>query len=72
MIDIYPEDYRSYMYLTLLYAEIQNKISIEKRDYSIIAEYYDKADDLYQRNLNNGGSVDMQILGNLVEDLKKL
>lgn len=74
MIEIYPEDYRGYMYLTLLYTEIQNKISIEKRDYSIIFEYYGKADNLYQRNLNNGGSVDtnMQILGNLVEDLKKL
>lgn len=74
MIEIYPEDYRGYMYLTLLYTEIQNKMSIENRDYSIIFEYYDKAENLYQRSLNNGEGVDtnMQILGSMIEDLKKL
>lgn len=74
MLEIYPEDYRGYMYLTLLYTEIQNKMSIENRDYSIIFEYYDKAENLYQRSLNNGEGVDtnMQILGGMIEDLKKL
>jgi len=74
MIEIYPEDYRGYMYLTLLYTEIQNKISIENRDYSIIFEYYNKAESLYQMGLNNGEGVDtnMQILGSMIDDLKKL
>ena len=74
MAEIYPEDYRGYMYLTLLYTEIQNKMSIEKRDYSIIFEYYDKAESLYQKRLDNGEGVDanMQILGSMIEDMKKL
>ncbi|MCM1121371.1 MAG: protein kinase [Eubacterium sp.] len=74
MIEIYPENYRGYMYLALLYTEIQNKISIEKRDYSAIFTYYDKAETLYQRELNNGEGIDvnMQILGNMIEDFRKL
>ena len=74
MIDIYPEDYRGYMYLTLLYTEIQNRISIEKRDYSAIFEYYDRAEKLYQREVNSGAVMDanMQILDSLIADLRKL
>lgn len=74
MVSIYPEDYKGYMYLTLLYTEIQNKISIEKRDYSTIFAYYDKAETLYQRALNSGESVDtnMQILEGMIGDLREL
>lgn len=73
MIEIYPEDYRGYMYLTQMYAEIQNNIPIDKRDYEPIFDNYNKADNLYKRSVENGGSVDtnMQILGNMIEDMKK-
>lgn len=74
MVDIYPEDYRGYMYLTLLYSEIQNKMSIEKRDYSTIFDYYERAETLYQRALGNGESVDanMQILEGMIGDLREV
>lgn len=74
MIGIYPNDYNGYMYLTRLYTEIQNKMPIEKRDYSAIFEYYDKAETLYQRALTNGESVDanMQILEGMIGDLREL
>lgn len=74
MINVYPEDYRGYMYLTLLYTEIQNNISIDKRDYSAIFEYYEKAQRLYQREISNGESMDvnMQILEGMMKDIRKL
>lgn len=73
MIEAYPEEYRGYMYITLLYSEIQNAISIEKRDYSAIFDYYDKAESKYQNQLKSGGTIDtqMQILKNMIEDLKE-
>lgn len=74
MIDLYPEDYRGYMYLTQLYAEIQNGIALEKRDYNAVFEQYEQAERLYRREVDRGGSVDsnMQMLGNLIEDIKKM
>ncbi len=74
MIEMYPEDYTGFMNLTLLYSEIQDKISVENRNYEAVFENYEKADVLYQRYLNTGGKVDtkMQILENMMEDLKLL
>lgn len=74
MIEMYPEDYRGYMYLTLLYSEIQDKLSVESRSYEVVFDNYEKADMLYQRYLSNGGSVNtkMQMLESMINDLKLL
>lgn len=74
MINLYPEDYSGYMYLTLLYIEIQDQISFESRDYTAVMENYEKANSLYQIHVNNGGSIDMnlEMLGNRIEDIRQL
>lgn len=72
MLESYPEDYSGYMYLTLLYSEIQDSLPLEERDYELVDEYYKKATEAYTRQIKNGGKEDikMQTLDSMMKDLQ--
>ena len=70
-LEDYPYDYRVDMRLAFLYADWQSVRDIEDRDYSEVEYYYDQATAKYQQAQANGTQdADMQILGNLISQLR--
>ena len=70
MTDKYPEDYKPYKRLAFLEADRQQKKENINRDYSQMKKYYDQAAALYEET-GNGGDTEMQMLENMMQDLKK-
>lgn len=60
ILDSYGEDYKTYKSLAFLEVVRQSEIANEKRDYSKFKEYYEKADELYQKQLSSNAN-DMEM-----------
>ena len=67
MKDRYPEDYRAYLQLALLYAEMENNKPADQRDYSRVIENYELA---LQFSPEGENTQDLQPLMNLINELK--
>lgn len=66
----YPEDYRAYMRLAFLEADIQQKKENQERDYERMGEICRKAEELYERQgMQEDG--EMEMLKNMVGDLEE-
>ena len=63
----YPDSYVSYKRLAYLEAEKQQSKENLERDYTKMKEYYDRAKELYDDQI---GDQEMQMLDNLIQDLK--
>ncbi|HHU71368.1 MAG TPA: protein kinase [Clostridiales bacterium] len=72
MIQKYGEDYNIYKRLSFLELDVQSLKANESRDYSIFLDYYNKANDLYKRNLkNNKNDMEMIHLDEAVDVLEE-
>ena len=60
ILNSYGEDYKTYKSLAFLEVARQSEIANEKRDYSKFKEYYEKADELYQKQLSSNAN-DMEM-----------
>jgi len=71
MTDLFPDDYRVPMRQAFLEADIQSNIENENRDYSMTKQYYERAVELYNKNVRPGESdPEMQQLDLLIEQLR--
>ncbi len=67
----YPDDYRVAMQQAFLETDIQSQLENEKRDYSKTLEYYNKARELYMKNVKPGETdAQMQQLDVIIQQLK--
>lgn len=70
MQQLFPDDYRVYMRMAIVLCEIENTKTLESRNYALVKEFYDKANQLYQGEKNTGDSDDnMQILEDTMTQL---
>ena len=60
ILNSYGEDYKTYKSLAFLEIARQSQIANEQRDYSKFKEYYEKADELYQKQLSSNAN-DMEM-----------
>ena len=67
MTEQYPEDYRGYKRLAFLEADIQQTKDNADRDYQLFAEYYQKAQELYEGRETDQ---EMEMLAVMLQDLK--
>ena len=66
----YPDDYRIYMRLALLYCSMEAEKAEEERDYSLVKENYDLAAQYYEKTVQSGVSDEnMQDLEEIVNQL---
>ncbi len=66
----FPEDYRPYMRLAMLYGIEQNELEESQRDYHIVQEYYEKATAYYQQAKIDGVSdSEMQVLESMMQQI---
>ena len=71
MKEKYSDDYRVYMQLAFLYADMQQLVSNENRNYSYAYENYLIALEYYSRNVkNNETDLQMNMLKGMMEDIK--
>ena len=71
MAEDYPSQYKVYKRLAFLEAGKQQRIANQSRNYAPMKRYYDQAVDLYQKDNNNAaGDTEMQMLDNLMRDLR--
>lgn len=67
----FPDDYRVYMQAAFLYADEQARKPIEEREYSLVQQTYEKADELYEGNMgHNATDPQMLMLEGLIGDLR--
>lgn len=70
MEGLYPEDYRVYMRLALLYCEVEGQKSESDRNYTEAERRYEQAETYYAEARNSGASdADMQNLEDIMEQL---
>lgn len=70
MIETYPDDYRGYMQMAFLCAEIESRKDNEKRDYNKTQEYYEIAVTYYQDAVQRGvDDIQMKALESLIQEL---
>lgn len=68
ILNSYGEDYKTYKSLAFLEIARQSQYVNEKRDYSKFKEYYEKADELYQKQLSsNANDMEMDRLKELYD-----
>ena len=68
VLKTYGEDYRVYKDLAFLEVSVQGETAEDDRDYSKFKEYYDKAKELYQKQLSaNANDVEMDRLDELYQ-----
>ena len=66
----YPDDYRIYMRLALLYCSMEAEKAEEERDYSLVKENYDLAAQYYEKTAQSGVSDEnMQDLEEIINQL---
>lgn len=71
ILDVYGEDYRTYKSLAYLEVSKQNALAVELRNYSKFGEYYEKAEELYQKeSSSNANDADMERLQELYSQAK--
>jgi len=71
MADLFPNDYRVPMRQAFLEADRQSVIENERRDYGMVAQYYEDAARLYAENLKSGDAdSQMRQLESIIEQLK--
>ena len=71
MLQLFGEDYRTYMHYAYLEASKQNQIVNAARDYKKFADYYDKAISLYgKQKKDNQSDPLMDNLSNVYQDVK--
>ncbi|OIJ21738.1 hypothetical protein BKP45_03300 [Anaerobacillus alkalidiazotrophicus] len=68
MQERYPQDYRAYLQLALLYAEIENEKPVQNRDYSRVIANYELA---LQNSPEGETTQDLLPLVNLIAELKQ-
>jgi serine/threonine-protein kinase len=72
MADLFPNDYRVPMRRAYLEADRQSKRANESRDYSLTAQYYGNAAELYVANVKPGDAdPEMQRLDALIDELRQ-
>ena len=70
MLDKYGEDYRIYMRYAFIEIDMQERFENNTRDYKQFALYYEKALQLYNKQVaNNNDDSEMQFLKNLYEQV---
>ena len=70
MKELYPDDYRVYMRLALLYCSVEGQKPEKGRNYSLVEENYGLAQQYYQKALNSGSSDEnMQDLEDIMNQL---
>lgn len=70
MKELYPDDYRVYMRLALLYCSVEGQKPEKERNYSLVEENYGLAQQYYQKALNSGSSDEnMQDLEDIMNQL---
>lgn len=70
MEQLYPDDYRVYMRLALLYCEMEGLKNENDRNYSEAERRYEQAETYYEKARNSGASdADMQNLEDIMEQL---
>ncbi|MEG0770727.1 MAG: tetratricopeptide repeat protein, partial [Clostridia bacterium] len=70
--DKYPESYKVFLRLAFLETDIQSKIEENKRDYTLVANYYNTAKKYYKTAQNNGVSdPEMKKLETIIAKLKE-
>lgn len=68
VLKTYGDDYRVYKNLAFVEVSVQGETAEESRDYSKFKEYYDKAKELYQKQLSaNANDVEMDRLDELYQ-----
>lgn len=71
MKEKYSDDYRVYMQLAFLYADMQQVLSNENRNYNLAYENYLIALDYYsQKAKNNESDLQMEMLKGMMDDIK--
>lgn len=72
MLENYGEDYRIYMRYAFLEVDAQELKKNGQRDYSQFAEYYEKAEDLYHRQVkDNNADAQMQLLEDVYRQVEE-
>lgn len=72
MLDSYGEDYRIYMRYAFLEIDGQEQKSNTQRDYTQFAEYYEKAEQLYEQQVkDNNSDAQMQLLEDVYGQVKE-
>lgn len=70
MKELYPDDYRVYMRLALLYCSVEGQKPEDQRNYGLVEENYALAQQYYQKALNSGASDEtMQDLEDIMNQL---
>lgn len=66
MINYYPNDFKGYTELALLYIEVEAKKTVSERNYDNVKKYYEAA----MRNAGNSTNIDFKRLEKILKDLK--
>lgn len=70
MKDKFPDDYRVYMQLAFLYADVQQAVSNDKRNYDLVYDNYQIAMEKYTDvSRNNENDMRMEMLKGMMEDI---
>ena len=68
MLEEYGENYRTYKALAFMEVSKQEKVDVNQRSYGLFKEYYEKAEKLYQQQLeNNVNDLEMKRLKELYD-----
>lgn len=68
MLEEYGENYRTYKALAFMEVSKQEKVDVNQRSYGLFKEYYEKAEKLYQQQLeNNVNDMEMKRLKELYD-----
>ena len=69
MLDRFPENYNTYKRLAFLEIDKQNSNEFENRNYDLFIEYYEKALELYNKQGRVSDDMEMNVLGELWNQL---
>ena len=68
MLEEYGENYRTYKALAFMEVSKTGKVDVNQRSYGLFKEYYEKAEKLYQQQLeNNVNDLEMKRLKELYD-----